>query len=460
MTTRILVADGLPANRLAMKSRLVSACYQVSTASTGQEALRCVSMERPDVVLIGADLPDMLPTALCRMLRNSWEGAKTAILMSARSSERVAALQAGASALIDRHEDEITLMAQIRGLIRNKEAAEVTGLAEPAPGFDQRVRPKAVFVSDPPSSAFAWRQALHGKVDFSIAIADPEKALATMAAEQPPDLYLIAVDLREPEGGMRLMAELRARHASRDAAFVMVLPPGQQEKTAIALDLGAGDVLPANFLSSAAIAEAAVRLETQLARKQEADRMRLEKQWDRFCAIRDPLTNLFNRRYAEPRLEEIAVQSLRNRASFAVLLMDVDHFKRVNDIHGHGAGDAVLAEIALRLDQMLPPDALLSRFGGEEFLMALPNCDEDEALRIADQMRGAMSSRPVALPHSARERELLVTISIGVAVAASDKLTHQPQHHRLLDCADKALLQAKSQGRNQVCLARQAIDVY
>lgn len=460
MTTRILVADGLPANRLAMKSRLVTACYQVSTASTGQEALRCVTMERPDVVLIGASLPDMQPIALCRMLRNSWEGAKTAILMSTCGSERVAALQAGASALIDRHEDEITLMAQIRGLIRNKEAAAITGMSEPAPSFDHPPRSKAVFVSDPPSSAFAWRQALHGRVDFSITIADPEKALATTATDKPPDLYVIATDLREPEGGMRLMAELRARPASRDAAFVMVLPPDQHEKTAIALDLGAGDVLPANFLSADAAAEAAVRLQSQLARKQEADRMRREKQWDRFCAIRDPLTNLFNRRYAEPRLEEIAAQSLRNRQGFAVLLMDVDHFKRVNDIHGHSAGDAVLAEIAARLDLLLPPDALLARFGGEEFLMALPNCNEPEAMRIADHLRAAMSRQPVALPISAQERDLLVTISIGVAVASLDKLTHQSQHQRLLDHADKALLQAKRQGRNQVYLAQQPIDVY
>lgn len=442
-----------------MKVRLRSACYEVAVAASAQEAIRIARLTHPQMVLIGRTLPDMTGPALCRELRALPFGADLPILIQAEGADRVAALQAGGSALVDPDGDELTLLARIRGLLRHEgERIEPAGLAEQAADFVHDPRPRATFIANQPATALGWRHALQDRVGFRIMVSEPERALADAAAGRAPDLYLIAADIQQQGDGLRLLSELRSRRHSREAGFVIVLRPDRTDMTPVALDLGAGDVLSWDLATPRAAPEAAIRLEAQLARKHEADRRRFETQRNMRWAMTDPLTGLHNRRFAFPRLHEMTGDAREQGRDLTVIVLDLDRFKQVNDLHGHAAGDAVLTEISARLAATLPEGALLARIGGEEFLAVLPDCPPAAALHFAEAMRLEVMSAPVRLPPGCGRAELRVTISAGMAVLpASLSRRLPPDPDALLASADHALLAAKAGGRNRIVMASRTI---
>ena len=212
---------------------------------------------------------------------------------------------------------------------------------------------------------------------------------------------------------------------------------------AVAFDIGANEVLPAGLPTE----ELALRLRGLMRRKQSADRVRMSVQDGLRLAVIDPLTGLYNRRYAVSRLATIAQRAHELAAGFAVLLVDLDRFKAVNDRHGHAGGDTVLVEIARRLTENLRAPDLLARIGGEEFLVVLPDCGADEAQAVAERLRRVIGDKPVRLSGGS---EAHVTASIGVALAQS--LSDLQDGSTALECADRALMRAKSEGRNQIML--------
>lgn len=459
MAGRILVVDGVPTNRITMKVRLTSACYEVKAASTASEALRIAALFQPQIVLIGASLPDMPGHELCAALRAAPGGTDLPVLIQAQGADRIAALRAGASALIEAFGDDLTLLARIRGLMRADPQVEQSAmeLAESGATFLHDTRPRAVFIADQPATALGWRHALQGRLNFAISVSDPERALSEAARGRVPDIYLIAADIHQPGDGLRLLSELRSRPLSRDAGFVIVLRSERVDMTAVALDLGAGDVLPADLTLAPAATEAAIRLETQLARKQDADRRREETQRNVALAMTDPLTGLHNRRFALPQLTELFDQASQRGRPLAVMLLDLDRFKQVNDVHGHAAGDAVLVTIARRLARSMPPQALLARIGGEEFLVVLPDCSARQARGIAEEMRRGVMQTPVSLPPECAAVELTVTISVGIAIADNGLRATGLDPELLLARADRAMLSAKSTGRNRIIMAASAL---
>ena len=160
-------------------------------------------------------------------------------------------------------------------------------------------------------------------------------------------------------------------------------------------------------------------------------------------AVIDGLTGMLNRRALDQRLQELTAQAQITGQPIAVIAADIDHFKRVNDEHGHATGDAVLVEVAYRLRKALRAFDLAYRVGGEEFLIVLPGADVAAAADLAEQLRAAVAAEPAA--------GLWVTMSFGVAGSAGPGL----QRELLLDEADTALYAAKARGRDQVVAADQ-----
>jgi diguanylate cyclase (GGDEF)-like protein len=167
-------------------------------------------------------------------------------------------------------------------------------------------------------------------------------------------------------------------------------------------------------------------------------------------ARRDGLTGLLNRRALLAALDDLVRQRRRAGDAFSLLMIDVDRFKDINDRHGHEAGDRALAHIARLMTQTLPADALIGRFGGEEFVVLLPSADCTRALADAERLRVAVMCTP--LEHASGP--LAPTLSIGVAQSAGP--AEDPA--RLLARADAALYQAKRDGRNRVQAAAAAAD--
>ena len=160
-------------------------------------------------------------------------------------------------------------------------------------------------------------------------------------------------------------------------------------------------------------------------------------------SIRDSLTGLFNHRHAMELLSAECLRAARFKGHVGVLMLDIDHFKRVNDEHGHPAGDCVLKEAARRLRDGLRSVDALGRYGGEEFIAVLPQTNLDEARHIGERLRGAISARSIRVGQG----ELEITISVG---AASYPTTGIESANELVGSADAALYQAKQAGRNRV----------
>jgi diguanylate cyclase (GGDEF)-like protein len=162
-------------------------------------------------------------------------------------------------------------------------------------------------------------------------------------------------------------------------------------------------------------------------------------------ANRDPLTGLYNRRYLNDSLQREFDRCARDGAPISLLLVDLDHFKLINDRHGHSAGDEVLRQVSTLLMNDMRSSDICCRYGGEEFLLVLPHVGLDAALERAEHCR----SHVAAHRWLADEQALVVTLSVGVACASDARMTPAA----LIHLADQALYRAKAEGRNRVCLS-------
>lgn len=455
MTACILVADGVATHRITLKVRLTAACYRVVIAANTQQLLDFARAERPNLIVLRGGFIDQSPIDLCRLLAADKDLSSISVLILADGANRLAALQAGAAAVLDPTVDEQMLLARIRSLLRETDESS-NRLPEIIPPSRDTDQPRLTLVADSPGRGLCWRHQLCQHLPYDLIACDPEEALAAASSGQGSDLYLIAADIVMRGDGLRLLSELRSRGVSRHAGFIIATTPERAEINAIALDLGASEVLPITLGGADGIEETVFALQTQLARKRRADKARAEARHNQHLAMTDPLTGLYNRRYAMPYLTEITRQSAEKRSNFSVLVMDLDWFKRVNDTYGHPAGDAVLRNIAGRLEHIVGRAGVVARLGGEEFLAILPGTNEAGAYRIAEAIRHEVETCPTHLPERIGEGVITSTLSIGVAIGtgAGSSSSYEAIAEMLLERADQALLAAKSLGRNRVMLAQ------
>ncbi len=162
--------------------------------------------------------------------------------------------------------------------------------------------------------------------------------------------------------------------------------------------------------------------------------------------VRDPLTGVFNRRHLEERLTAEAAFARRHHTALSLILLDIDHFKRINDAHGHAAGDDALRALAQALTELTREEDVLARYGGEEFALIARDIDRQKTFALAERMRSVVERQRVAIEGGS----LAFTISIGVAHCEAGQ---DAQAQQLFEAADRALYAAKDAGRNNVSMA-------
>jgi len=267
--------------------------------------------------------------------------------------------------------------------------------------------------------------------------ADGEQALAAALAT-PPDVVLLDIEMPVLDGYATVVA-LKADPRTADVPVVFLTGRSGSDDVVEALRLGGHDYLR----KPPEAAELRARVAAALRVKALQDELRTRAdEFDRISRT-DVLTGLYNRRHMDERLISLGAGSKRHGLDLAVLVVDVDHFKRINDSLGHAAGDDVLREIASRLKSALRVEDVVGRWGGEEFLVLLPLTGTQAACILAERLLRAVSATPVP----AGDGELTVTVSIGGAAAES------PGAHDLLGLADAQLYVAKEAGRNQFAVA-------
>lgn len=460
MHETILIADADATRRMMLEVQLGAAWYRVVQATRLSDALSLAPRIRPDLVVAAMALPDGdAPTLRARFDRDPALAQVPMIALTARNDRaaRLRALRAGIDDALALPADDRLLQARIRSLLRTGFSGEGLCLAGGAPDIAGLAEPKAVFALRPQSArialltgragtARAWRTALTRHMAHPIAC---HRIGATHSPLSPrPDAVVIEVGA-EPEAGAELhvLAGLRAGGATRDTAVIAVPAAGDNRLAVEALDRGAHDVMPSGFDA----AELALRLEAQLRRKARADRLRNTVQNGLRDALRDPLTGLFNRRHALPHLDAALRSAARTGETAALLLADLDHFKRVNDRHGHPVGDAVLIEAARRLQGAVRAPDMIARFGGDEFLVVMPGCGLRAARQAAGRLCRALDKALIG--PGGPTPPLHVTASIGLAVGPAQGGRCADPAAALICSADRALYAAKTEGRNRYSIA-------
>lgn len=464
MSGRILIVDSVATNRIVLKVALVNAQYLVRPAASLAEARDVITLDRPDLILVeisnlGADALHFLTA-----LRGNTETVDIPVIAMGHfggTDARVAALQAGADDALEKPLNHALLLARIRRLLRERDASSELRLREDtnrALGFaestDTFERPQQVALVSPRSSdAVKAAHRLSAATGAKVEACDPTTALAANGLEPPPEVFVIDAQscLGPSDDGQifRLLADLRSRSHYRHCAQLLIAPEDGDDIAAMALDLGANDVVRAD----AGAQEIGVRIARLGRQKSQLDRLRDTVQCGLRAAITDPLTGLYNRRYALPHLATLAEEAKATGQDLAIMVLDIDHFKQINDTLGHAAGDKVLVALSKRLKDNLRAIDLVARIGGEEFLVAMPDTSAEHARGAAERIRRLINDTPFDAGSDARQ--LLVTASIGVAVGQ----TVEQLDGDVIDIvgrADAALYDAKSSGRNMVTVSQSA----
>jgi two-component system cell cycle response regulator len=463
MVGKILIIDSVMTNRVILKVKLSGAGYSAHVAATGTEGLQIAGHFVPDLIVLDMDLPDMTAPLVMEKLRGDMRLSNVMVIMVSTRNDpatRMAAYRAGCDEFMAKPIVEQSLLTRIRNFMRKDDQLKHLGLAYDGYalfGFSEKIEefllPARITLVAPQTDITAiLRRNLQKYLNQPIDCMAAENVL-TKARDEVVETDLIAItsDPANPTAALRLMSELRSHPKTRDAAYCLFYSTDQESQDSdIAYDLGADAVIETHIGPE----EAALRLSRLICRKRLADQTRDHIQNSLQMAMVDPLTGLFNRRYCMAQLGHIVADSAVTGSSFAVMVLDIDRFKSVNDRWGHAAGDAVLCELARRLTGSVRQGDLLARIGGEEFVVALPNCAIGEARNIAERLRFAVKDMVFNLPNNQTAN---ITISIGLTMAISSGAHETESMVELaLSAADEALMVSKSEGRNKITLGRSA----
>jgi two-component system cell cycle response regulator len=452
MSARVLVVDDILPNVKLLEAKLSSEYYDVLTATNGPDALEKVSTQSPDIVLLDVMMPGMDGFEVCRRIKENPSTAHIPVVMVTAltdSSDRIKGLEAGADDFLSKPLNDTALMSRVRSLVRLKmtvdewrvrenTASQLGVVDNTANAMNEPVEQARILVIE--DQSYESKKFIDGlKVDNDIVII-AETGIEAMTKVNDGDYDLLAVSLNlKNEDGLRLCSHLRSSEKTRSIPILMIANEEDMPRIAHGLEIGAHDYI----LRPVDRNELLARVRTQVRRKRFQQRLRSNFELSLSMALTDSLTGLYNRRYFEVHLQKLLQKNQQSNKAMAVLMMDIDHFKSINDTHGHGVGDEILKIFAHRVQDSLRSFDLVARLGGEEFVVILPDVSTDMAYFIAERLRRAIADEPFKC--GAQGGFVGVTTSIGAMIVEGDNVLTMDD---ILKHADDALYDAKGKGRN------------
>ncbi|RDD35261.1 Response regulator PleD [Wolbachia endosymbiont of Cylisticus convexus] len=452
MTAKILVVDDIPSNVKLLEAQLKAEYYTVIVAHDGEEAIDLVAKQQPDIILLDVMMPKISGFEVCKELKNDPLTTHIPIIMVTAlhdTHDRVQGINAGADDFLTKPIDETALSARIKSLMRfkavidelrlrgetNAEIGGVTGMDYSNQIFDASI----LVVDEDVFQAEQIYNVLKQRFSSIRILSDPMEALK-VGIKDNYDLVISGMQFSKTDG-LRLCSWFRSKVETRYTPILILSEDYDKSNLVKALDVGANDYLTVPLDESELIA----RVNSQVKRKRYQDALRMNLFNNVEMSIKDPLTNCYNRRYFDAYLRNIVKDSVEKDRSLSLMMLDIDYFKMVNDNFGHNAGDEFLKQVQKRISENIRVTDLLARFGGEEFVVVMPDTSILDACTIAERVRKVIAKKPFMLADKNTAHNL--TVSIGIAEIQKSDLDNIKE---FIIRADKYLYKAKNSGRNRV----------
>ncbi|MBC8719052.1 PleD family two-component system response regulator [Ochrobactrum sp. Marseille-Q0166] len=460
MTARILVVDDVESNVRLLEALLLREYYEVISAYNGTEAIEICLGGQIDVVILDVLLPGIDGFEVCRRLKEDPRTTNIPIvILTALNSaqDKIAGLEAGADDFMTKPVNDIQLLSRVKSLARLKmvsdelfqrtgtvadtevEALLVTKLSGRFGGGDDAAR---ILIVDENEIAAARLRTILGE-DYFVDVANDANDALIKAIENDYDSIVVSADFTYYDP-LRLCSQIRTIERTRLVPIILIVNEDEGSLVVRALELGVNDYVmrPLEKL------ELYARLRTQIKRKCYNDLLRQSLHRTITMAVTDSLTGLHNRRYLDTHMPVLLSRATGRERPLSVIMIDFDHFKRVNDQYGHDGGDDVLREFAARLRKKIRGMDVMCRYGGEEFAIVLPDTDLAASTHVAERILEAVSEKPFLL--AGGKHQIDMTISIGIA---SLRLMGADTVEALFARTDAALYEAKTKGRNRIALS-------
>jgi two-component system, cell cycle response regulator len=420
----ILIVDDTARLRAMVRAEFEGMDVTIEEAEDGIDALKKVHFRRPDLITLDVEMPRLDGHGVCRTLTQRESTFGIPIIMISALQSEAARLQALESGAVDY-------------FVKPFPAGTLRKLAEGLFASQAENRSKRIYSIDQDPAAVARLDDMlrkHGYQHRGFTATDP---LCETLRQEACDLLLLDFQLPE-QGSLRIVQELRGNPLGLHSRVIATTPANGRRELMSAFNCGADDIIVKPFF-----------LEELLARAERQFKLFKEESALRELATIDPLTRLINRGELTRRAEVEVKQALRNKQTLGVAMLDVDHFKQVNDTLGHGCGDQVLRTVAAVARESVRGTDVVGRFGGEELVILLPATTPQGVQLVLERMRRRIEKLTIASDNG----NVRVTVSLGAQVWMHQQLTEMPDLAALVARADEAMYEAKRQGRNRVVLA-------
>lgn len=424
---KALIIEAVPLYQKILRKICSDIGFEVSVSTSGAATLALENLNEFDIICLSFQLGDMTGIELTHHLRESKKGFYTPIIMltSEESNDMtVNAMSAGITEVY--YKSDISVLDKgLREFIQNNtKTRKLSGrvmLAEDSPAIAQMVQ--------------TILESLGLEVDHVVTA----EAGLELIATNDYDLIVTDIVLAGMMTGLALVRLVRTMSGNKGSTPILGFSGMDDTSRKVELlRLGANDYVSKPFLEEELIS----RVSNLVINKQLLEQVEEQKKSFEKMAMTDQLTGLYNRHFVSEMVPKMISEAQRHKIPLSVVAVDIDHFKRVNDDHGHAVGDVVLAAVGELLSASCRNEDIPARLGGEEFIILLAHCGIDDAVAKAEQIRKElMVLRPGGLD---------ITSSFGVAMLSDDK---QAGFDELVSEADKALYRAKENGRNRVEVA-------